>query len=623
LLAYRSDIDGLRAIAILSVVLFHAGFPYLPGGFVGVDIFFVISGYLITLWIKNNLADNTFSFRKFYLNRLRRLAPSFFVVLAFICTAGFFLEGAEGLVSLAKTLASSLAFTSNWFFLNQASYFDPALETNALLHTWSLSVEEQFYLAWPLVLFALRHNLDGTSRKLVDVVFILFAVSLLAGVLLAEKSLAQQAFFNSAGRIWELLSGASLAIGLVEFPNKKSIATGMRCLGLGLIIFSIGCYSRKTSYPGFAALAPVIGSFFVIAASPNFRDPIFNILSSAPFRFVGKISYSLYLWHWPLLVFARSLNPQLSIPALLTILMAAFLLATVSTFLFEIPIRQRRLFRNDKPFLATAGLLFVIFMGLGIFTVKSNGLPDRWQETTISENPDDIATGFDRGHCFIEDEPLEHLTNTCLAPDPSKKNILVIGDSFAAHLMPGLKHYFPDYHFVQATAASCRALVNFTYGRYRCTELNRLLFSETIMDKKYDAIFLMADWVYGDRMTDTLATIRARTATPIVVFGNTPAYTSNPSDSMKRHVMTGIPMKLTPPPFRDFLWETNEEIKKSSAGKARFISLLENFCPNKVCPLITDGDKNVHFDWGHVTGWGSIAVIGASRDQIADALPRH
>lgn len=611
---YRKDLDGLRAIAILGVLLFHAGVPGFAGGFVGVDIFFVISGYLITGLISRDLAANRFSFRQFYLKRLRRLLPALFVVLLATWCLGFVLLAEHEFVVLGKTLLSSLGFASNWFFLTEIGYFDPALASNALLHTWSLSIEEQYYLLWPLLLFMARRKLGAPALRgpVVGLAIGFFAIS----VLLVARASPQQAFFNSAGRIWELLAGAALGLGLPRASIPPPLATAMRSLGLALLAGSIGFYSPATPYPGIAALAPVLGSALLIAAPPGHRDLVLAGLASTPARFFGKVSYPLYLWHWPLLVFARLLDPALSMRGVLAVLALALALATASTVLLENPIRRRRVLQDDDSFVvALAGALMLLGVLAGL-AVAANGVPQRWSER---QSPAELYRVLDRGHCFIDDQPLEALTHDCLIPDPAKKNVLVIGDSYAAHLVPGLRYHFPKVRFVQATASACRALFNFYYGPWRCPELNRMLFTKTIRDKRYDILLLASDWQPGDNLGETFARIRLLSSAPIVVLGNTPVYTTAPSPTLRRSRIADIPRSTSPPRFRPGLWETDRAMRAQS-GPARFVSLLENFCPGRACPLRTKAGEIVHFDVGHLTMPGTIAVVGASRREIADAL---
>lgn len=611
---YRQDLDGLRAIAILGVVLFHAGVPGFSGGFVGVDIFFVISGYLITALIRRELIDERFSFRRFYLRRLRRLLPALFVVLLATWCMAFVLLPEPAFVTLGKTLLSSLGFASNWFFVTETGYFDPVLASNALLHTWSLSIEEQYYLLWPLLLFASRRKLAAPAVP--AYVAALAALSLAVSILLVILASPQQAFFNSAGRIWELLAGAALALGQRPLSIGPRRATAMRGLGLALLAGSIGLYSPATPYPGVAAIAPVLGAVLLIAAPPGRRDLVFAGLASPPARFFGRVSYALYLWHWPLLVFARTVEPALSTAQALLVLVLALVLAAASTVLLEGPVRRRRLLAGDESFVVMlVGALMILAMLAGL-AVATNGLPQRWSE---AQPQADLYRVLDRGHCFIDDQPLELLTHDCLTPDPAKKNVLVIGDSYAAHLVPGLRHHFPRVNFVQATASSCRALFNFYYGPWRCPELNRMLFTQTIRDRRYDIILLASDWQVGDNLGETFDKIRLLSNAPIVVLGNTPVYVTAPSLALRESRIANVPRSQSPPPFRPGLWETDRAMKARS-GPARYVSLLQNFCPGGICPTRTKAGELVHFDVGHLTMPGTIAVIGASRRDIADAL---
>jgi hypothetical protein len=241
--------------------------------------------------------------------------------------------------------------------------------------------------------------------------------------------------------------------------------------------------------------------------------------------------------------------------------------------------------------------------------------PIDWTGATVY----DPLRVFDRGHCFIEDHPLKNLTDTCLTPDPAKKNILLIGDSYAAHLSFGLKYYFPNVHVAQATASACRAMINFIWAKWSCTDLNKLVFSTTIKDPRFSAIVLASDWQDNDNLTQTLAYIKSMTSTPVVVIGNSPVYKTNPDNGLLKHSLIDLSRIAQAPQYRDRLWEVDDFMKKNTSG-ATFVSLLDNFCPNKVCPLTTAGGNFVHFDVGHLTEWGSVAVIGASKGELAKAF---
>jgi peptidoglycan/LPS O-acetylase OafA/YrhL len=372
---YRQDIDGLRAIAIIAVLLFHLGVPGFSGGFVGVDVFFVISGYLISRWIGDSMAAGEFTFRRFYIKRIRRLMPSFLVMLFCAFGLAYVLSGPGDMLTFGKTSATTLLFGSNWYFLTLQGYFDPTLETNPLLHTWSLGIEEQFYLFWPMVLFAFKDELVNRSWKFKRLLFGLLALSLLLSIFLAIKGSAQQSFFNSAGRVWELLLGAVAGLGLIRTPVQGIL---LRFLSLACLVVVFVVYTGKLAYPGLAATVPTIATFLLLSIEPKDGDVSGRLLASPPFRFVGKISYSLYLWHWPILVYVKAIIPELSGPQKLYIALASVILATTSTYALENPIRHYRVVKNDGAFVAVAGVLIAAFSYLAYRVIASNGMPERF-----------------------------------------------------------------------------------------------------------------------------------------------------------------------------------------------------------------------------------------------------
>jgi peptidoglycan/LPS O-acetylase OafA/YrhL len=327
---YRSEIDGLRAIAVLSVIFFHADLAWFSGGFVGVDIFFVISGFLISSLIMNDLRLKHFEIKSFYLRRVRRLGPSLFVVLSSTLIAGFLLFDSGRFFELGKGLLSSVLFGSNWLFTLQANYFDAQSELNPLLHTWSLGIEEQFYLIWPLALITL-YKLSRCNLKSVSGILIVLAVlSFSFNVWLTQKGNSEAAFFNTFGRIWELLVGAIVAGFVDRITLPTAMAKFLRIAGISALALSIYHYDGATLFPGVAALLPVLGTALILGVSQDKSDIVDRSLSLAPMVFVGKISYSLYLWHWPLLVFGHLIWPNLSLVGTFSILGIALFLSVLN-----------------------------------------------------------------------------------------------------------------------------------------------------------------------------------------------------------------------------------------------------------------------------------------------------
>lgn len=358
-ISYRPDIDGLRAIAVLAVVLHHLEVPGFGGGYVGVDVFFVISGYLITAIILPDMDAGRFSLRRFYERRIRRIFPALFLVLACSSLAAMLSFWPDRLIQYYQSLLAAVFFGSNILFWSQSGYFDQAAGENPLLHTWSLAVEEQFYLVYPLILLALAT--PGRWRGVW--LWGLFALSLAVSIHDVRLS-PVTAFYLLPARLWELLLGALLVVRKWPLPENRILREG---LGLGALLalaWSIFQYDSQTRFPGAAALLPCIATALLIHVGG--RDGLLRrLLGLRPLVFVGLISYSLYLWHWPLLVFAQY-HSTLALDWLdkSLLLAASLVLATLSWRYVETPLRRRGR-SPGRPFAAAATAL-LLFGALGL-----------------------------------------------------------------------------------------------------------------------------------------------------------------------------------------------------------------------------------------------------------------
>jgi peptidoglycan/LPS O-acetylase OafA/YrhL len=345
-LAYRPDIDGLRALAIIPVLIFHAFPALLPGGFVGVDIFFVISGYLITTIILKSLSEGTFTFFNFYQRRILRIFPALILVLIFVSTFAWLYFLANEFQNYSKHLASAMFFVSNITFFNEIGYFDGKAELKPLLHFWSLGIEEQFYILWPIILIFTFSK----PRKFLFLTSLILVLSFSINKL-RVRSEPDEIFFLLHGRFWELLIGGLLAYAL----NYKSIfsftiATRniLASTGTTLILFAIFYLSKKNSFPGSWALLPTIGASLIVLAG---YDAWVNrvILSRRWIVYIGLISYPLYLWHWPIISFLHIFQIQLSTINLACSLALSVLLAILTYEFIEKPLRRV----NNKQLLTT------------------------------------------------------------------------------------------------------------------------------------------------------------------------------------------------------------------------------------------------------------------------------
>src|SRR5262245_53969924 len=367
---YRADIDGLRAVAVLPVVFYHFQIAPFTGGFVGVDIFFVISGYLITSLIHCEMLGGAFSPARFYERRIRRILPAqFLMMLVTTALAGSVLFP-QDLMHYSRSLIATTLFGSNFFFWSTVDYFDIIAERKPLLHTWSLAVEEQFYLLYPALFWVLR---GASQRKLLHIVGAIFLVSLGASIW-ALRFAPISDFYLLPFRAWELMLGAMLALTPIKSSGRTS--TALAWSGLALLVFSIFAFSVDTPFPGEYALLPCIGAACLIYAGP--QTIVGRALSLRPVVFIGLISYSLYLWHWPLLILARHVVLRdLLLSEKLALILLSAAVATLSWAYVERPFRTL----GKIP---SRSLLPLAGVGIGIFVIASaagefsRGFPQRF-----------------------------------------------------------------------------------------------------------------------------------------------------------------------------------------------------------------------------------------------------
>jgi peptidoglycan/LPS O-acetylase OafA/YrhL len=372
--AYRPDIDGLRAIAVVAVVLFHAHVGPFTGGFVGVDVFFVISGYLIVGIIVDDIDAGKFSIAAFYERRLRRLFPALFAVMAACAIAGYLLFLPEEFRKFGQSVVATSAFVSNYLFWSQAGYFDTPPDLKPLLHTWSLAVEEQFYLIFPAFLLIVSRY---RKRSLGRFVVIVAVVSFVAATASLVKH-PDTAFYLPHTRMWELMIGALLVVLHVpEVKTRRSRAT-LAFVGLALIAVSTVVYSGRTPFPGPAALLPCIGAALIIHGGRDGGSIVHSLLATRPFVYLGLTSYSLYLWHWPILVFARAwLVRPLSTLEAVALIAASLVIADLSWRFVESPFRaKRRRFSRNQIFAFGAAATGAM-LSVGALIDVRDGLPSR------------------------------------------------------------------------------------------------------------------------------------------------------------------------------------------------------------------------------------------------------
>lgn len=433
-LAYRADLDGLRAIAVLGVIGFHAWPDWLPGGFVGVDMFFALSGFLITSIIVAGVARGEFSVADFYARRIKRIFPALLVVIASTYAFGCFVLFDDELQQLGRHVAGGAAFVSNLVLWSEAGYFDSVSEAKPLLHLWSLGIEEQFYLLWPWLVLACAR----TRTPLLRLTLVLGLLSFATGLGLTDSN-PQAAFYAPHTRIWELFGGALLAIGqrhrgADDGMHWSLIAARVRWMGPILVVVSMLLFDAFDAFPGWRAALPVIGTLLLIEAGPHaFINRV--VLSAAPLRWLGLLSYPLYLWHWPLLAYGRVLGNRALPPGYAALAMLlAVVLAWLSYQWIEKPIRFR--WRGSAPVatLVTAMLVMaVIGYGSPAALLKS-------ARAVVSGNRDnqaELAWVADHSPGCVE--ALGLTPTFCIEyGTPGAPRVMLLGDSSSNAMAPGL-----------------------------------------------------------------------------------------------------------------------------------------------------------------------------------------
>ena len=436
--SYRPEIDGLRALAVIAVILFHAKIA-LSGGYVGVDIFFVISGYLITSLIVKDLQEDSFTFTAFWERRIRRIVPAMSVVVIGVLVAGWFLLLPEDYVALGRSAMALAVLVANIYFWRNTSGYFARGEEMPLLHTWSLAVEEQFYLIMPLFLVITFRLAAPQGRLLLPVVIASMFGSLAASVY-AVAAFPGAAFYFLPSRAWELLLGSILALIPARWiPGNRLARETITYAGLACIVAACLFYTEATPFPGLAALVPCSGTAAIIWANTLGSGGMSltsagALLASRPFVFVGLISYSLYLWHWPLLVFGNywSLWP-LSSTNRLGLLAIAFLLAILSWRFVETPIRSRVVFPARSSLFSFAALNLLAVFAFAGFVVFARGYPPRLPDQALlyAEAEGDQARRYNRKTKDIRGNTLPHFGATDQNP-----SVLLWGDSQAYCLLP-------------------------------------------------------------------------------------------------------------------------------------------------------------------------------------------
>jgi peptidoglycan/LPS O-acetylase OafA/YrhL len=508
---YRSDIDGLRAVAVLLVIACHLGFGWFAGGYVGVDVFFVISGYLIGGSVLAEMGARQFSLVTFYERRVRRILPALMVMLLVVSAMVFIVQSPEERAGYPASLEAAALSVSNFLFWGQAGYFDAASLTKPLLHTWSLGVEEQFYLFFPLAMLYLAHRFP---RHLRSSLWWLWTVGFAAAVVATGLHHVSLAYYWSPLRGWELMTGVLVSQYAPGFLRRRVSREASSALGLAMIVATGALYSSQTLFPGWTALLPCGGAALLLASGQAGDSVSGRLLGTRPFRFVGLISYSLYLWHWPLLVLLQNGvavfdQPMQATSTKLWLFLTSLAFGTLSWWLVETPFRKGRWrpARRQLFTMAAMSTAVVLAVAVAMSLVKPAASPYDAQIARIDKslgekNPSEWRTGS----CFLldTDRDVQTRLKPCLEPAPGRRNYLLWGDSTAAALYPGLSSALPDIHFLQATKAGCPPVEDAAGGTATsvdargCRPFQRYIGEGFLASYRPEAVLLVAKWTRKD-----------------------------------------------------------------------------------------------------------------------------
>ena len=626
---YRPDIDGLRAAAVTFVLAFHAFPARLPGGFVGVDVFFVISGYLISGIILAAIADRRFTFSGFYARRIRRIFPALAVLLAAVLTAGWFYLYADDYARLGRHVAAGAAFVSNIAFWQEASYFDIAADLKPLLHLWSLGVEEQFYFVWPVLLVIASRWRRGPLAM----TFAIGTLSFLVAIWTVRID-RTPAFYAPWNRFWELLAGAMLACveaddalrsWLRAITSRATIANAAAVLGSIAIVAGVVLIDSTRVFPGLWVMLPVGGAFLLMLAGPH---AWINraILSHPLVVFVGLISYPLYLWHWPLLSFAHIRYGGIPPTWLRLGLLALSVALAWATYQFiEKPIRfgarQGPIGRVAVPGLAVA---VAVLCAAGFAVFKDGGVLDRRvnrnEAARLVDYYERVRTtqlgGSYRLECDFMDVVTGKLRDTldpsCTQPGRDH-TVFLWGDSYAQSLSQGLRDAVPAGTAVaQVATSACRAEIeNFDESapEHRCEKANRYAMA-AIERLRPDVVIIAQAGAHAE--TDWRAiTSRALAlgARHVIVVGPFPLwypglpriYAEHHMEDRAEYVSNGVNMDV-------FKNDQAARARVSGLAHVTYLSLLERLCHDGACLARVPGEDELELmalDFGHLSPRGS------------------
>ncbi|MEX1295708.1 MAG: SGNH hydrolase domain-containing protein [Candidatus Limnocylindrales bacterium] len=647
---FRKDVEGLRAVAILAVLLFHVGVPYFDGGFVGVDVFYVISGFLITgLLLREGERSGKVDLLRFYARRMRRLLPAALLVIVVTLVLSALIVSPLRLTEIAGDAAASALYVANFRFAFEATDYLATLAQSPFLHFWSLGVEEQFYLFWPLILLAAVRFLPG---RLLGLFMLVLAIASFALSFVWTSTMPEWAFFSPLTRAWELAAGALIAVGLLRFPQRVPRIAGSIAVVVGLLLIAASVLmggilgeldlgnddlvnalfaSTESPFPGVAALLPVLGAVLVIMGGSHSRTLVGRFVLGNPVsRYIGRISYSLYLWHWPILILVPIALGVDDLTTRLALAGVSIVLAILSTELWERP--WRRSGALDRRSAGTVRLGLVGSVGVGATALLMSGaivLPSNielpWIQppkvvAELAGVRNDLPAHYDDG-CHLLGYGRAKLMTDCVYGDPEgEQTAMLVGDSHAAQWLPALDAYAAEqgWRLEVHTKAACAVIDVPVWERSQRSVFDRCInwrdkVQKHIRQTKPEVVYvgLSRDYelwngtviqssdattYWREQLTSYLASI-GKPAAEVVLLAETPFLNYDPVDCLAD---PGI-ASCDPPTNRvvDRDYAALERRAASDAG-AQLLSINDLLCDESTCPVVVDDDV-VFRDNHHLT----------------------
>ncbi|MFA6031730.1 MAG: acyltransferase family protein [Myxococcota bacterium] len=604
---YRPEIDGLRAVAVIAVLLFHIQYKIFSGGFLGVDIFFVLSGFLITGIIHDEIEVGQFSLARFYERRIRRILPALYLTMSVTFVFGMLTFLPWQLISLGKSIISVSIFSSNIWLWRQSGYFAAASEMMPLLHTWSLSVEEQFYIIFPIFIWA---SITMLGKKITISIVAIIAFLSVVLFLIGNQVAPGATFYLLPTRAWELMSGALLALTGFCFQEYKT-KNILTFIGVILILAGFILSTANGNITPYLTIGAICGTLLILSCGEE--NVVGNILSTGPFRFFGKISYSLYLFHWPALVLAKQLAVGAKLSAIVSVSLmgACTLLAWASWRYVEQP--ARRIQMRRASLFGTAGVTIIAGLLVGYIPLLGKGFPARF---TDASNRYAEAVMSPRGRACLEQS--SRTQAICNIGD-GQPSFVLWGDSHAGALLPAFEALSSSYKRSGILAAfnGCSPFVSGPSSlagldAEHCKERNKDIISKVASDQRIDTVFITSFWsAYQFDQGAVSDVVRQLGGKKIVILEDVPTADVNIPWLLALSGPNG--KTLAPTEDRFSLSEGN------SQGRLRIVRLSDAFCSNGKCPIEIDG-HSLYADSNHVSEYAAKTIIGPYIEKFAETI---